>query len=178
MRRNEFGAEHPTTIRALEGLAEVLRDSARYDEAEDLFSKVVDSRRLALHPHHPAIARSLGNLAVVMQERGNLEQAESLFQEALSITIAEHGDAHWRTAYARVQLGECLTRLRRYQEAEADLLKGHEGLGAALGYRHETTISAARALVSLYEQWGRTEEAADARTHLIQSARLSISPDE
>ncbi|MEP7345789.1 MAG: hypothetical protein ABI877_10995, partial [Gemmatimonadaceae bacterium] len=63
----------------------------------------------------------------------------------------------------RAALGFCLTRQRRFAEAEPVLLQAESGLRSLLpaSARHQAlTITW---LVNLYEQWGKSAEAAEWR---------------
>ena len=53
--------------------------------------------------------------------------------------------------------GRCLTRLKRYADAEAALVEAHEILVAADAV---LAHDAAQDLVALYEAWGKSDKAA------------------
>jgi hypothetical protein len=55
----------------------------------------------------------------------------------------------------------CLTRLERFEEAEAALLEGHQILTAAFGSAHDATVKCVHALVALYDAWDRSDVAAE-----------------
>ena len=52
-----------------------------------------------------------------------------------------------------------LVRLRRYPEAERELLRAQAELHAAVGDEHNDTKAAVRRLVELYEAWGKPDQA-------------------
>ncbi|UCE59885.1 MAG: serine/threonine protein kinase [Phycisphaerales bacterium] len=169
LRRRIYGAEHPSTILTLGNLAELLQDAGRPEEAEELFLEVLTLQRRALRPGHPQLARTLSSLALLLRGRGDCERAEPLLREVLEIGRTEHGDQHWRSAHARTRLGDCLTCMQRYEEAEEMLLEGFEQLKTTLGDDDERTASAAQLLVTLYEQMGDLQKAADIRAGLAAS---------
>ncbi len=88
--------------------------------------------------------------------------------DSLPIHIRILGENHWRTAEARSLLGEALTGLERYEEAETHLLDGHAGLDASLpgGRRTQKLPSSIDRLVRLYDAWGKPEKAAEWRAKL------------
>ena len=135
-------------------------------------------QRRALRPGHPQLARTLSSLALLLRDRGDCERAEPLLREVLEIGRTEHGDQHWRTAHARARLGDCLTHLQRYEEAENTLLEGFERLRATLGSDDERTVSVAQMLVTLYEQLGDSEKAADFRAGLAASPQTPDGFDD
>jgi hypothetical protein len=55
----------------------------------------------------------------------------------------------------------------KFEAAEAAALEGHEIVTATLPPEHERVQIAVQQLVDLYGAWGRPEEAARWRTHLI-----------
>jgi hypothetical protein len=80
------------------------------------------------------------------------------------------GDNDWRTAEARSLLGEALTGLERYEEAETYLLAGHASLDESLpaGRRTQKLPPAVERLVRLYDAWGKPEKAAEWRAKLAE----------
>ena len=68
-------------------------------------------------------------------------------------------EEHWRTAEAKRVLGKCLTALGRYPEAEAYLLESYRTLAAQQHAPTELIGKAGEQLVSLYEAWGKPEQA-------------------
>jgi hypothetical protein len=63
----------------------------------------------------------------------------------------------------RGRLGQCLSSLGRYQEAERLLLSSHEALAARLGPGDSRTQETVRDLVTLYERWSKPDQAASWR---------------
>jgi len=57
----------------------------------------------------------------------------------------------------RSHLGDCLTKLARFEEAEGQLVEAHTVLAAALGLQHERTVLASKRLVGLYDAWDTAE---------------------
>ena len=88
----------------------------------------------------------------------------------LRVAIARHrttdGDAHKGTGARLTALGECLTRLGRYADAEAPLLEAHRVLHQAVGDQHDWTTQARKALVALYDAWQKPAQADEWRARL------------
>jgi hypothetical protein len=63
----------------------------------------------------------------------------------------------------RSLIGGCLTKLKRYREAEAQLLAAYAGLKPARGEQNDLTRRAVGRLIELYEAWGRPDQAAPYR---------------
>ena len=62
-------------------------------------------------------------------------------------------------AIARGEYGECLTKARRFQEAEKQLIPAYEHM-SQLGAGHRWSKQAARRLADLYNAWGKPLQAA------------------
>ena len=65
---------------------------------------------------------------------------------------------------AKLYYGECLIKLERYLEAEPVLLEAHTALTQILGESSVPTRPALQAIVSLYELWGRPDQAEEYRS--------------
>ena len=72
------------------------------------------------------------------------------------------------TADAESVLGECLTDLRRYDEAEPLLLKSYKTIFDYKGNSTKLAQQALRRLVKLYEAEGKPEKAAQYRELLAK----------
>ena len=80
---------------------------------------------------------------------------------------------HWMVASSQSTLGECLTKLARFGEAEPLLLTSADTLEKTLGPTHPRTLQAFGAVVSLYEAWKKPEEAAPYRARASQPNQSS-----
>ena len=70
---------------------------------------------------------------------------------------------HLNTGIARVKLGRALLRQRRYAEAEAELLAGHEIVSGQASPSVSWLRAAREDLTALYETTGRPDQAAKYR---------------
>jgi tetratricopeptide (TPR) repeat protein len=103
-------------------------------------------------------------LAIDLCATGQAAQGDSLIRVAIS-----HLPPNALPSFVhrvRGALGYCLTRAQRYAEAEPVLLEAESGLRAPvwLATSREVTV---RWLVSLYEQWGKPEQAAAWKQRLV-----------
>jgi len=135
-------------------------EQQRYDEAAPLLERVLDWRRAKLGPDHPATLESSRALGCVLLAAGRSEQALPLLKAAYGGLGRRLPAGHQRVAAAAGDLGECLLALRRYAEAEPLLRERFDVFYTRLGLTNEKTVGAVRALVRLYEAWGRPAQAA------------------
>lgn len=80
-----------------------------------------------------------------------------MYEEAVSRATASLGPDHLQVDEHQSAYVPCLTRLGRYQEAEAQLLTAHEKLQASRGEQHWQTNLSLRRLIELYEAWGKSD---------------------
>jgi len=103
----------------------------------------------------------------VLVARHDPRAAEPLLREALKIRQRALPPGHWRTAEAEGALGVCLEARAEREEAERLLLDSYRGFDSAPGWRssqgREETL---RQLVSLYDRWGKRNQAARYRALL------------
>jgi tetratricopeptide (TPR) repeat protein len=72
------------------------------------------------------ISNPLYDLGRLLKKTGQPDQAEILLREALTIREDTLGTIHSQTALAQAALGNCLTDLKRYDEAKILLEKSYK----------------------------------------------------
>ena len=86
--------------------------------------------------------------------------AEPILREAVAAYAQHLPRGHWFLAIAEINLGVCLMRLERYDEAETLLLRGHGCAERERGPTSSDALSVKKRLVELYEAWGKPGQAA------------------
>ena len=89
-----FAEEHLAFTYSASNVALLCWATARYEEAESMYRRVIDVRRRVLGNQNADVARSLSNLAEVLVAAGRRQEAEPLFQEALEIDRQVLGVSH------------------------------------------------------------------------------------
>ena len=176
MQRQAFGNNHPVVAATLNSLSRVLLEQRRYDDAAAAESEAAAIATSSLGPDHQLVAIYTINLAAVHVAAGRPGAAEPLLREGLRIRSRAPGivptrrrtraEDDWSVGGARSLLGEVLTKLRRFPEAETTLLEARRELESlpAMGGA-EMKIAYSR-LVDLYFAWGRPARAASFRALL------------
>jgi serine/threonine protein kinase/tetratricopeptide (TPR) repeat protein len=157
IRRAAYGPEHPAVASALVELA--LIRSAKGDHAgaaNPLREALAIYRRSFGEPHDYVATTSLV-LAKILDDGGQSLAAAETYADVIAAYVGLFGDDHWKVGNARNLYGVCLTRLRRYDEAEQQLLIAYESLLAA-GLTERAGRAATR-LADLYELWGQPVKA-------------------
>jgi serine/threonine-protein kinase len=116
----------------------------------------------AFGPAHPVSGLTRTKYANFRCALGAHAEAVGHYQEALAVLdAASPPNDPWPTQ-TRIGLGQCLTRMSRFTEAEAPLLAAWSSANATPALRNQIP-AVARRLISLYEAWGRPEAAAPYR---------------
>lgn len=160
------GPKHPNAATALANLALIVNMRGDHAAAEAMFRESLALGRASLGREHPAVARQEVGLARVYLGQGRPAAAEPLLRHALGVQQRSYAAGDWRLGETRSLLGEALTRLSGFAEAEPCLLLAFEILAATPGAARPDSREAREArdnlarLAALYEAWGRPEKAA------------------
>jgi len=157
--RRLLSEEHDYTLHTMNDLAGVYRDQGRYDEAEQLFVRTLELRRRVLGEDNSDTQISMKDLAGLYRNQGRYGEAESLFTSAIALARESLPEGQWRMGDFLYEQGLCLTDMDRYSEAEAALIEANEIFVAALGVEHNRTTRTIKALVELYDAWGKLGKA-------------------
>jgi serine/threonine protein kinase/tetratricopeptide (TPR) repeat protein len=156
--RRLFPPGHPLIATSLNNLSQSLKAQDRLPEAEPLLREALAINRKAFPEGHAYIAMTLHNLAGLLQAQGKPAEAEPMHREALDGLVAKFGHDYPVAISARISLGRTLTALRRFAEAETELLAVERTLapatqGASAG-RYRQCVEA---LSGLYTAWHAAE---------------------
>jgi tetratricopeptide (TPR) repeat protein len=172
IRRQDLGSKHRAVGTSLVNLAALLRERrARGDlvddaEIESLYSEALELRRELRGDRHRDVAATLVGLGTFLLEKGAPQSADPLLRQALDIWQTARPANDWVVAETESILGACLAALGRFEEAEPLVLRGYPAVKDVLGEQHRLTRLALQRIVTLYQAWGRLEEAAEYRALL------------
>ena len=141
----------------------------RLTEAESEFRLALAKREELLGDNEePSVAASMQqalasahvDLARLLVLKGDNDAAEDEWSQALVIQEAVLDRRHPAIGITKLGLGELAFNAGRYDEAEGRLLESHPILEEAFGSEDERrTVKARGMLFSLYQAWGKPEEA-------------------
>jgi tetratricopeptide (TPR) repeat protein len=174
--RQALPPDHPDLAETLYRCGEYLLEVGQAPEAKTLLEEALRIQREALPPQHPAIGQSLVALGWARTGAGNPAEGERSLREGLDIVSKALPENHWFRADAQGRLGDCLTTLKRFDEAEPLLLGSYKKLQAAPGTPPPQRIQAVDRLVQLYRAWGRPEKAAQWRQKLESGEKVENKP--
>jgi non-specific serine/threonine protein kinase/serine/threonine-protein kinase len=172
MSRRVGGARHTEVALGLNDLASLLFEERHdYTGAEPLLREAIAILKGYFRTDwHPRLADSERQLAELLCLQGRFAEAESLMARSVVAGRRAAQDKHFSFGLTLVLHGRSLTGLKRFEDAEQNLLKGYDILKAARrAADHQLTSDAVRALVDLYDAWDRPEDAARFRAMLPES---------
>lgn len=158
-RTAEFGEDNEQTLTTLNNLAMLLTNQGRHDEAEPLHERVLAIKERVLGPNDRSALTSRHNLALSRLLRGHLDDALPLFRECAERATEAYPPGHWVIAKFRESYGTCLHLMKRWSEAEPELLRALEQMRAAFPESDARVQSIVDRLHDLYVAWGKPEEA-------------------
>jgi Tfp pilus assembly protein PilF len=161
--RRLWGNEHVSVAMDLNNLGNLLLKKGDYQESEPLLREAVD---ILKKQDRPELSIVMGNLGDLITRKGDPAAAESIFAEARTMGLRVFGDQNQDVAKLRSKYGGCLIQLKKYDQAEGELLAAFPVLRDSLGVQNEATQVVIARLIELYEAWGKEEKASQYRVLL------------
>ena len=164
--RKRLGNDHPHVPYAARQLAGLLYDTGRLDEAELLAREVTQAQKQLIGRQHT------GLLMKILLKKGEFVEAEPMLREA----VRRHRDRDDQNslAHSLSGLGECLTGLGQYADAERLLTRALRIKEQILGEDHLDVALGLNNLATVYVSQGQYSQAAPLfqRALAIREARL------
>jgi len=174
--RRVLGNDHLETLIALGNLGIVYFRGGRYEEAEPVFTEVLEAKRRVLGEQHPETMTSMNNLAVLYRQQGKYAEAEELYRKVVDIQKRVMGEEHPNVLLTLNGIALLYERQGREREAEAMYGQALAAQRRVLGEGHPDTMGTARNLAML--QLGRREYGeAESLLRPLVSAAAKESPD-
>ena len=149
----------------------------RYDDAESLLSRALESQEAAHGPDHVFIATILHNLAELYVAQRREEEAIPLYKRGLAILENAHGQEHPDVADMLVNLGYAYKIHDQLTEAEAVYRKALAIQEAARGVGHEEVDSNLNRLRYLYEAMDRRDKTEALLQHYLNARENAFGPE-
>jgi tetratricopeptide (TPR) repeat protein len=154
LRRKQMGAEHPDVAVVANNLAAFYTSLGQPDRAEELYRDAIAIRRAAL-PMSPELAKSLVSYSLLLLECARAGEAEPLLREALDIRASTLAADDVKIPHTQSILGECLTALGSFDEAEPLLWQSWQALRVHRDATPERIERARTRLLRFYRASGR-----------------------
>jgi tetratricopeptide (TPR) repeat protein len=158
-----LGEHHAVTALTMTNLAWTEFTRGNIDAAVSLYGSAVPALDSAW-ADTPRFAPILIDYGQTLNAARQCETAEPMLRRALALERASWPPEHVRVIRAERTLATCLINLRRFVDAEPLLLLAHRKLVALEGPNGTWAAGAASDIATMYELWGRPDEAARFRT--------------
>ncbi len=153
------GEEDHGTLACMNNTALLYQKMKRYDDARKLQEKTLSIQKRYLGESHRHTLISMSNLARTLRDMGRLEEAADLYVETMTVakSTLDFGDNFF--GGFRLDYGTCLQRMKRFDEAEKEMLAGLKVVRETYGEKSERTVKAINRVVSFYKAWDKPDEA-------------------
>jgi tetratricopeptide (TPR) repeat protein len=170
--------DHPDLLTVAGMLATTLAQQERLEEADGLFSHVVDRTRAVLGQMHPAVGPLLIERAGLAMNRGQLAEALALYREAADVVRGGQGEDNGDYVNLLRMQATVLHLLGESDQAEALLKQRVAILRRLFGPSSSIVAPAQQALADFLRQRQRYDDAIPlARQAYETLRRASRSPD-
>jgi len=164
--RKAVGESHPVVAANLSNLGLLYLQQRQFSKAEECYRQALTLDRKNYGENHPDVAQSLQNLGVVFTEERNFPEAEKFLHQAITLKLMRFDGNHFEVATTKNLLGACLMEEGKYKEAEPLLLGSYAIIKKQFGIQHDRTQKAGGRLVTLYQKWGKKDQAAQIQAEL------------
>ncbi|KAL2695292.1 hypothetical protein AAEP93_004045 [Penicillium crustosum] len=176
-RLSMFGLDSEQTLESSEMLAEGCRLGGQWEEAEQLFVQVMETRKTKLGADHPSTLTSMANLASTFWNQGRWEEAEQLFVQVMETRKTKLGADHPDTLTSMANLASTFWKQGRWEEAEQLEVQVMETSKTKLGADHPDTLTSMANLASTYRNQGRWEEAEQLEVQVMETRKTKLGAD-
>jgi tetratricopeptide (TPR) repeat protein len=173
--RRLLGEEHPNVAYAWVHSAHLHYLEGDYGKAEEEVGRALKIYQQSLPKGHPRFFTTLTVMGLILNKTGRSTEAESKLRDALQIGTRAFPKGHYYIAITEGALGECLTTQKRHADAESLLLRSYAVMKSSLGQQDPRTAEAIGRLVTLYEAWGKPDDAGRYRLAPPQAAAVRPS---
>jgi tetratricopeptide (TPR) repeat protein len=135
-----YGQEHPSTITAMNNLANTLGEQGQLEEAAAMMKEVLEKRRRILGEKHLDTISAMNSLANTLGDQGQLEEAASMIKEVLEKRRRILGEEHPSTISVMSNLANILGNQGQLEEAASMKKEVLVKRRRILGEEHPDTI--------------------------------------
>ncbi|KAF2834451.1 kinesin light chain 3 [Patellaria atrata CBS 101060] len=150
--------------------AMTLYSDGRYNESEELFVQVMETRKRVLGDEHPDTLTSMANLASTFWNQGRWKEAEELEVQVMETRKRVLRDEHPDTLTSMANLASTYRNQGRWKEAEELDVQVMETSTRVLGDEHSDTLTSMANLASTYRSQGRWKEAEELDVQVMETS--------
>jgi tetratricopeptide (TPR) repeat protein len=149
---------------------ECVYSDGRYEEAEKVFTQVMETSSRVLGVEHPTTLGSMANLASTYKNQGRWKEAEELQAKELEICSRVFGAENPSTMFSMVNLASIYSSQGRWKEAEELEAQVMDTSLRVLGIEYPDTLTSMANLASTYSNQGRWKEAEELGVQVIETS--------
>lgn len=170
-------ADHPATLGVRHQLAWAVAEQGDLDEAERMYTAILDARERVLAPGDPDLVASRHELAWITACRHQWDLAETRYRHALRDNLAVLGPNAPATLTTRHELAWAVANQGRLTEARAALEEVLVDRGRELGDEHQQTLATRHELAWVSAKQHRWAEAEAAYREVLALRERVLEPD-
>jgi non-specific serine/threonine protein kinase/serine/threonine-protein kinase len=163
--RKKLGDDHRITTHFMQDMGRLLHRQGRDAEAEPLLRECLERRRRALGDQNPETVGALHELSGFLMDQHRYADAEPIASELYQRSAAMESSPV-TVATNMSDWGICLTRLGRFDQAQAPLLEAHRRLEAARVRKSRALTEVLEALAQVADHTNRPADAQQWRSRL------------
>jgi tetratricopeptide (TPR) repeat protein len=164
-------------LRLASKFAKTLFSDGRYEEAEELFVEVMETRKRVLSDEHPSTLSSMNNLATTYRNQGRWKEAKELGMQVMETSKRVLSDEHPSTLISIGNLAATYRNQGRWKEAEELGMQVIETSKRVLSDEHPDTLTSMANLASTYRNQGRWKEAEELQVQVLQTMKRVLSDE-
>ncbi|KAF7344969.1 High osmolarity signaling protein SHO1 [Mycena venus] len=170
-RQRDLGDDHPSTLQAMDKLAQKYYDLGKLRLARDLQVAVLQKQRTLLGDEHRDTLHSMRSLASTYYELSQLKAAQDLYIVVLEKHKQLLGEDHLETLVTMTTLAMTYARQGQLEEAENLHVVVLEKQRALFGEYHADTLKSMSALASVYYRQGQIKKAQEIDSIVLERRR-------
>ena len=158
-------------------VGQLLKNLARFDEAELLYRSALVIKEAAHGPEHSNVASMLNNLAGLLVDQGKYDEAEPLYRRALVIREIVYGPDHADVAKTLDDLANLLRVQGKYDDAEPLFRRALMIREAIHEPDHPDVVTTLNNLANLLYAQGKYNEAEPLYSRALANREAVHGPD-
>ncbi|MSU51738.1 MAG: serine/threonine protein kinase [Opitutus sp.] len=176
VRKRSLGAEHPSTLTAMNNLGTAYYFLGKDAEAGALYAQTLEIRKRVLGAAHPDTLESMFDLASAYSHQGKYAEAGALYTQTLELGKRVLGAEHRLTLSVMGNLAAFYGSQGKHAEFEALNTQLLEIRKRVLGAEHPNTLQSMNNLAFAYRNQGKYAEAVALYAQTLEMRKRVLGP--
>ncbi len=175
--KNVLGADHPSTLAAMNNHAEMLREQGEIVRAREEYEELLKFREVKLGPRHADTLKTMTGLAATLWEQGEFVKAQNLYEHTSTALEQVLGCDHAETLEAKNGLAAALWALKDLARARQVYEEVLESRQRVVGPEHPETLQTLGGLAATVLGLKDYSEAASLYRHAAATSTRVLGDD-